>query len=242
MSAPSVAQAGRDVIWWDAAILPRVMAEHFDTVWLGARGYLRGAARGRGQAQFLEIEGRQLVLRHFARGGLIGRLVRDSFLRLGAGRSRAFREFHLLALMRDQGLPVPRPVAARYAPLGLVYRADLITERIAGAVPLAEALQGSVLPEGQWRDIGRVIARMHGLGVDHVDLNCRNILLDGAGGAWLIDFDRCRRRAGTTWAPGNLARLHRSLVKERGAQARFFWSDGDWAALIDGYRARPVSD
>ena len=59
-----------------------------------------------------------MVLRHFHRGGLVGRLNRDLYLRVGAPRCRAFREFDLLADMHVQGLPVPLPVAARYVPFG----------------------------------------------------------------------------------------------------------------------------
>jgi 3-deoxy-D-manno-octulosonic acid kinase len=38
----------------------------------------------------------------------------------------------LLAELQALGLPVPPPVAGRYRRSGLAYRAELITERLAG--------------------------------------------------------------------------------------------------------------
>jgi len=223
-------------IWWAPDVLPDIRPEMFDTGWLARQGYLRGTATGRGETYFLEIDGRALVLRHFRRGGLIGRLVLASYLRLGARRSRPFLEYHLLEWMHGEGLRVPRPVAARYAPSGPIYRAQLMTERIPGATPLADCLREADLPAQVWLSIGQTLRRLHALGVDHVDLNCRNILLDAEAGVWLIDFDRCRRRAPGRWAEGNLARLERSLVKEAGKQPVFFHSQAGWASLMRGYR------
>jgi 3-deoxy-D-manno-octulosonic acid kinase len=237
MAGPTVIQHSGQVIWHDARILPVVTPDFFDAGWHAARGSLRGAARGRGQSHFLHWGATDLVLRRFRRGGLIGKVNADCYLRLGAMRSRACREYHLLDWMRRAGLPVPRPVAARYAPFGLCYRADLVTERIPDARPLAEILQERALPPAVWSDIGAVIRRMHDAGVDHVDLNCRNILLDGGDAPWLIDFDRCRRRATGSWTGGNLSRLRRSLEKEARMQPGLRWSDADWTALLQGYGA-----
>lgn len=225
------------VIWWAADMLEAIRPEIFDPAWLARQGVLRGAALGRGQSHFLELEGRALVLRQFRRGGLVGRVIADAYLRLGARRSRPYREFRLLEWMHAEGLSVPRPVAARYAPSGLIYRAQLITERIPDAVPLADRLRDGVLAPEVWRAIGGTVRQMHRLGVDHVDLNCRNILLDAAAGVWLIDFDRCRRRADGGWTAANLARLRRSLVKEAGRRAVHFDAERDWTAFLDGYQA-----
>ena len=61
--------------------------------------------------------------------------------------------------------------------------------------------------------VGGMIRRFHQAGLDHVDLNARNILVDPSGAPWLIDLDRCRLRAAGEWQEGNLARLERSLGK-----------------------------
>ena len=223
------------VILYDPRILPQITPRIFDVQWLRRHGHLTGSAPGRGQAQFLRFMGHDLVLRPYRRGGMMGRFNTEFYLRLGAGRSRAFREFRLLDWMQSQGLSVPRPVAARYATLGPLYRADLMTERIAGARPLADLLHDATLPGAIWGQIGQCIGQMHALGVDHTDLNCRNILLDGQHKVWLIDFDKCRRRKIGVWKEGNLARLRRSLDKETTARPNLHFSDADWSALMAGY-------
>ena len=242
MQATAVRQIDGQLIRYDPDAIPEIAPAFFDPAWHAARGSLTGTAAGRGLACFLDWNGHQLVLRPFRRGGLVGRVIRDRYLRAGADRSRAFREYDLLAWMRAAGLPVPRPVAARHAPKGLFYRADLVTERIPDTQPLADVLATRALPPRTWADIGAAIARMHALGGDHTELNARNILLDGALHPWLIDFDKCRRRdAGSRvpggWRAANLQRLKRSLVKERARMPGLHWAEGDWAALEGGYHA-----
>ncbi|MCB5412314.1 3-deoxy-D-manno-octulosonic acid kinase [Pseudogemmobacter faecipullorum] len=224
-------------LWFDDQLLQAAEPRLFDLAWLQAEGHLSGSSAGRNQAWFLCYRGLDLVWRHFWRGGLIGRINPDLYLRLPAEQSRAVLEFRLLDWMRGEGLPVPRPVLARYQPAGLFYRADLITERIPAARTLAEILAGGAIAPQLWAEIGAVIAQMHGKGVHHSDLNCRNILLDAADKVWLIDFDKCERRPAGPWAAENLARLHRSLLKEQGKVPGLHWGEADWQALKLGYTA-----
>lgn len=223
------------VIWYDADVLDSVESELFEPEWLRDKGSLRGSAQGRNEAYFLHYSGHDLVLRQFRRGGLVGKFNRDRYICTGVGKGRAMREFALLAWMRRKGLPVPRPIAARHRSSGLFCRADLITERVPGARSLAEVLQERALPERDWIAIGSVIRQLHSFGVNHADLNCRNILLDAGGQAWLIDFDKCDRRARNGWMKRNLARLRRSIEKEKRKHKRFNWADADWSALMSGY-------
>lgn len=228
-------RANAQVIWYDSRFLPQITPQVFDPQWQRSQGHLKGTAPGRGEAYFLRIMGHDLVHRPCRRGGLIGRFNTRLYLRLGARHSRAFREYRLLEWMHAQGLSVPRPVAARYAPFGLFYRADLITERIPGAQSLADTLRRTALTLEIWGQIGKHIRDMHELGIDHTDLNCRNILLDAQQKVWLIDFDKCRKRAAGGWRERNLARLRRSLDKEKLRQPGVSWSDADWSALLAGY-------
>ncbi len=71
---------------------------------------------------------------------------------------------------------------------GLRYRAAILMERIEGVRSLADRalVAGRARPGGD----GRLIARFHRAGLDHADLNAHNILFDGNGHGWLIDFDR----------------------------------------------------
>ncbi len=240
LMADAVQELVRDgaVIWYDGTAFDRFEPRLFDPDWLETEGLVTGSAPGRGSARFLRAEGLDMVLRHYMRGGLVARVSKDLFLRVSAAASRAMREFELLDWMRGQGLPVPRPLAARYDPSGAVYRADILMERIPDALPLDQLIGHAALGEDTWREIGAVIAAMHLLGVDHSDLNVRNILLDGAGAVWLIDFDKCRRNMPDGRGQANLDRLLRSFRKLQSQQPGVHWGEREWDLLLDGYRAR----
>jgi len=182
-------------------------------------------AGGRQAAWFVEGDGWQGVLRGYRRGGLVAKVSRDAYFWQGEARTRSFREYRLLAMMRERGLSVPAPLAAGYWRHGLTYRAAIIVERIPDVRPLAH-----LLDEPVWDAAAAAIAAMHRLGVWHADLNAFNILLDARGQAWLIDFDRGtaggvseqRRRA-------NLLRLRRSLEKVGGERGVALWERVDRA-------------
>ena len=146
----------------------------------------------------------------------------------------ATAEWRLLDLLTQRGLPVPKPVAARYQRSGVFYRCDLITQRIEDARPLSESLTQGVICEAMWRAVGAAVGALHRAGVDHADLNAHNILL-GKNTVSVIDFDRGRLRAPGAWALRNLQRLRRSLAKiSRGLPADRF-SALTWEWLIAGY-------
>jgi 3-deoxy-D-manno-octulosonic acid kinase len=206
-----------------------------------ARAFFEARAAGtgggaRGRAQFLDAGGLQLVRKHYHRGGLVARLVHDRYLWLGEARVRAFAEFRLLARLHAAGLPVPRPLAARYRREGLSYRCDLVTERIEGAVPLSERLRADALELAVWAAIGRTLRELHRARVDHADLNAHNILLDAGGRVSLVDFDRSRLRGIDGGGARNLARLERSLRKVAQALPDGRFTDAAWNALLAGYR------
>ena len=125
----------------------------------------------------------------------------------------------LTAALYEQGLPVPRPVACCVTRFGFTYEAALLTVRIPGARALASLLSADEADEALLRRVGAMIHRFHQAGLDHVDLNARNILVDEAGKPWLIDLDRCRLRPPGKWQAGNLQRLERSVVKFAPGQA-----------------------
>lgn len=178
------------------------------------RGLIVGEAPGRGSSLFLQATPtEQWVLRPYRRGGMVAKLSQKRYLWTGRERTRAFRELRLTAALFEQGLPVPRPVASSVTCYGLTYEAALITVRIAGARALAELLTQGVADETLLQRVGNMIKRFHQAGLDHVDLNARNILVDEKGKPWLIDLDRCRLRPVGKWQADNLARLERSIAK-----------------------------
>ena len=190
----------------------------------------------RGNALFFNYKDIQLTLKHYYRGGFIGRLVRDTYACLPGGTPRMLAEFKLLRKLRKQNLPVPVPVAARCMRSGLLrYRGDLITMRIPGAVTLSQHLNSQSLGVSQWRRIGEMLARFHAANVYHADLNATNILLDRNQQPWLIDFDKSGIRADGDWKLSNLKRLRRSLDKLRRNTPGMHFREDDWRALLEGY-------
>jgi 3-deoxy-D-manno-octulosonic acid kinase len=217
----------------------------FDPGFWAARGELVEVTGGRGSAWFVAAGG-AWVLRHSRRGGFIARLSQDGYFWAGESAVRSFAEFRLLAELVSRGLPVPAPIAARYVRRGLLYRCDLITERIPGARPLGAVLALAALDERGWRDVGTALARLHAAGADHADLNAHNILLDGAGRVSVIDFDRGKLRKPSSprhpagWATRNLSRLQRSLTKISHRLPPERCSAAAWQWLLAGYsEARP---
>jgi 3-deoxy-D-manno-octulosonic acid kinase len=196
-------------------------------------GGLRSA--GRGNTMIVRGDQGEFVLRHFLRGGLIGRLVSDSYLWLGEEATRPFSEWRLLAELRDMELPVPKPVAARYVRRGLTYRADMLTALIPDVMPLSQRIAERRCVEDFWQKLGSGIAHFHKAGVFHADLNAYNVQLDKNDKLWLIDFDRGRLRQPGSWQQKNLARLRRSLQKIKRLDPVLQFSEANWDALLEGY-------
>ena len=216
---------------------PQITPQWFDPRWWQEKGAVAGQAKGRGTTLFLDVDGDALVLRHYRRGGLPGKLLDDQYVFGGLEATRPFKELRLLSAMCDQGLNVPRPVAAHVQRSGLVYRGDLITAMIPESQDLHAVLCRQPLPEDRWFATGVAVARMHRAGVYHHDLNVRNVMIDSREEIWIIDFDRCDFRAGDKWKTRNVARFLRSLVKEKNKHAGFHWQQSDWNAFLEGLQS-----
>ena len=129
-----------------------------------------------------------VVIKHYKRGGLLGRVIRRNYIRLGKSRSRL--EFELLQKARKLGINVPEPLA--FASRGLlIYRAWLVTGEIESALPLAslssedEKRTRRVMPA-----VIEQISRLIENGLMHVDLHPGNVLVDGWDRIFLLDFDK----------------------------------------------------
>lgn len=235
MSSVKQCRAGSHHWLMDTEILPDCGPAHFDIgFW---HGNITGQSHGRGTTYFVSHQEHRLVLRHYRRGGLVGKLIHDQYIYHGLETTRPFREFRLLLWMREQGLPVPRPVAAYVQLDGLIYRGDLLQEQIAGAQDLHQILCHQGLPKEQWFAVGQTIAALHHKQVYHHDLNIHNLMQDNQGKIWLIDFDRCEQRSGQQWKEANLDRLHRSLSKEYQQHSQYQYHPDNFDQLLRGYRA-----
>lgn len=223
---------GKQIILYDPSLTPQITSCWFDPDHWQQQDQLLGTGSGRGDSWFLNSPAGELVLRHYRRGGLIGKLISDHYLWSGLKRSRPWQELAVQTQLAAQGLPVPNPVGARIQCDGLTYRADLLTHRLEGVTPLADLLSTHQVDANLMQHVGQMIARFHQAGLDHVDLNARNILIDEQQTPWLIDFDRCRITApNPKTARRNLQRLGRSLQKFSPDQAQT-WLE----AIIAGHR------
>ncbi len=183
---------------------------------------------------FIKLQSTIAALRHYHRGGLFGKIVRDQYLFLSLERTRSYAEFTLLQKLRGAGVNVPRPIAARVEQTGLFYRADLLSEKISEASDLVDKLQIERLSGDNYKKIGLEIRKMHDVGVNHTDLNIHNILLDSEGKVWIIDFDKCKQQSGQKWKESNLNRLLRSFNKEK-LKNNIHWNEEEFTSLLNGY-------
>ncbi len=220
-----ISRKGSTVILTNPALSENAAGdEWFDPTYWSSRQQLSGSASGRGAVAFFEHNNERWALRHYQRGGLVGRFNRDRYLFTGHSRVRAVREFELLRKLIDIGLPTAAPLAARYRRSGAWYRADLITRFVPHRWTLAQYLQ-QVLAESdadtaKTREalkevlsrVGATVGRFQAAGVCHADLNCHNVLL-ADGGTHIIDLDRGTLQTPGPWQQRTVARLKRSALK-----------------------------
>jgi 3-deoxy-D-manno-octulosonic acid kinase len=240
MIEAQVQSTANGAIVFDRALGVVPDATWFERAHWAALGRSDAQSGGRGGVAFVETPVGACALRHYHRGGLMARVSADRYLWGGARRTRAFREFHLLARLANAGLPVSAPIAARYVREGFYYRADLLTRRVAPARTLAERLASASLNAALAQAIGRTIARFHAANIWHADLNAHNILIDEGTAesdhaVWIIDFDRGReRKPKLAWQQANLKRLRRSLDK-LGARRSVDFDARFWHPLLTAY-------
>ena len=233
----------------------QILINNFDTEMLSPSYWqqnnaVTGSAQGRGTTWFVKYKDNgntqhEWVLRHYYRGGLIGKIIKDSYWFSGVEKTRAACEFALLRHMNTLRLPAPEPIAYRVMQHGFHYRADLLSSRIQGAQDLVAILREKAITDDVWHDIGATIKRFHHHGIYHHDLNSHNILLDDKNQVFLIDFDRGELRTNpvnTTWKQANMARLQRSFLKELNKFAQFNYTEKNWQALINGYHDTNILD
>jgi len=233
----TVQKTASGAILYDRQVIREISEERFAAAgWLHAEpvsGALRAA--GRGSTMFVGNVPRQFVLRHYMRGGLIGKVVRDSYVWTGEDESRPFAEWRMLAKMADSGLRVPRPAAARYCRRGPLYSADIITVRIPNVVSLSAYIADKPLAPQFWQSLGAAVLHFHDKGVYHADMNAYNLQIDNDGDLWMLDFDRGRLLQPGPWQQKTLSRLHRSLHKVVSLDPKLHFRQQNWEQFLEGY-------
>jgi len=224
---------------YDANRIEHFYPEMLDSTYWQKNNAVLGSAQGRGTTWFVQYQKQQWVLRHYYRGGLIGKMNKDYYCFTGQQATRAAREFELLKTLQQLNLPAPNPIAYRVIRKGFLYQADLLSERIVEAEDLVAKLSTSTISDLLWRKIGETIRSFHHHGIYHHDLNAHNILIDKQNKIWLIDFDRGeQRKVASHWQQANMTRLLRSFNKELQRLENFNWHQSNWVDLMSGYEGQ----
>ena len=218
----------------------RFSDQDFELDYWRDRADSQALAGGRGASQKIIIDDAQYVLRHYLRGGLVAKLLKDQYLWTGLKRTRPFQENEIVELASAHKLPVAPVAAFRVERSGLYYRAAIITAFIENRGTLAEVLTRSALDAIHWRELGLLIRRLHQAGIYHADLNANNILLGENNAFYLIDFDKAQRMpTDSDRGEQNVQRLKRSLDKialqRQQSSQLFYFREADWARLMVAY-------
>ncbi len=198
---------------------------------------------GRAALQTVALpEGGHALVRSCRHGGLLRRITRHWFV---SRPPRPFAELAVTAAARERGLATAEVLAALVARgIGPWYRGWLVTRELTGARDLWAALPGQRSGAGTEMVlslVGRTLRLMHTLGIDHADLNLRNILVrddEPFPRIYIIDFDKARLFPGAVpdaRAQRNLRRLLRSVNKLDPQRRRV--RPGDWNRLMAAYRS-----
>lgn len=208
----------------DTDLSTEIGDEWFNVDWLSQNNLITGHATGRATAYFVQHFSHNLVLRHYMRGGLMAQFSKDKYLWTGLKNSRPWKEWNLTNSLYQQGLPVPRPIAAQVIRNGIFYQGNILTQKIAHSHSFHEIITSGRQSEELNYKIGGTIRKFHDINLYHSDLNVNNILISNTNDIFLIDFDKCRYRNGDKWKDNNLDRLNRSITK---TESQILMSDND---------------
>lgn len=203
------------------------------------------AMEGRGPVPVVPAPDGRWAVRHYFRGGAMGPILEDRYLRVG--EPRPISEARWAREVERRGVPTPEVVAGAVYPAGLFYRGDLVTAYVPDSRDLA-AILFEEDEDARWTGAraraltlaGHLVVRTAEARVFHPDLNARNILLahrEGGLTVLLLDLDRCRLDvAGPDLVAGQMTRrLERSLRKFERKTGRSLGED-EWEVLREAVR------
>ncbi|MEW6377000.1 MAG: lipopolysaccharide kinase InaA family protein [Thermodesulfobacteriota bacterium] len=165
-------------------------------------------------------DGKRMVLRQYAHGGLLRSLNRNLYL-FG---SRSFRELVLTEEIRSRGIPTVHPIGAIhrlvFPPFYQAYFLSLEVPRAMNLIQYLQETGSQPLSENLFhkrkiiRSAGSLLRQFHRAGFFHGDLQLKNFLV-ADDQLFLIDFDRSYRKQALTLRERmkNLLRLNRSVEK-----------------------------
>ena len=196
-------------------------------------------AGGRGSSFLYTTDhNEKLVYRHYMRGGLVGRFIKDLFFLWAKDSHRAYNEMLLLDFMQSKALPVPKALISRERRYFCFIKQDLIQEQIDRTQNLCQILSVRSLSKRNYEDIVKTIIRLYKANVVHTDLNIKNILIDDKDMVYIIDFDKCfiKNNIDKNDLNNMFMRLLRSFDKEHNLHMNNFYYDKDmFKSLVLSY-------
>jgi len=226
-------------------VKPDFSRDYFNDEWLAQANAVVGvASAGRGNTQLLSLDGEDLVLRHYKRGGYASKLSEDQYLWTGSDTARPFHELSILAHLVELQLPVPKPYAAEVVRNGASYSGSLLTYRIPG-ITLAEAFSNEQMTPDLWHRVGSTIKLFLEEGICHADLNAHNVMIRpdltpvSVKSVALLDFDRASLKDPnqTDWQHKIMSRLQRSLLKIASKNQSGLLEIA-WQTVLDGVQGK----
>jgi len=204
--------------------------------------FARAPRRGRGHTPTIPVRpDLAMVLRRYRHGGLLAGLTRSLFI----GPGRALDELRVTARAEASGAPVPRVLCLILWPvIGPFWSAVIGTREERHADDLLTRFQSEPGERERQRlaaATGTAVGRLHRAGVEHRDLQLRNLVVSGGdpGRIVVLDLDRAVFHLGGRMPVAkrahNLGRLARSAVKAG------LWGNEigrrEVAAFVHGYTA-----
>ena len=198
----------------------------------GIKGPLgkRSSLNGRSPIRIIEPD---MAVRTLMHGGLFRHITGKNFL----SPARTIRELKVSAYLASKAIPTPEILAVRLLKKGLFYHIEVVSRLVPESTDLLTYLEAPRDDSMEMlENAGRLIRRVHSIGVYHADLHIKNLLLDGSKNLWLLDLDKAYQ---FDTLPGflrwiNVKRFIRSLKKWLG-KGRIHLSDAWEGSFMKGY-------
>ncbi len=166
---------------------------------------------GRATPDFVYIRGLgKVLIKHYIRGGITGKLIKKTYIKLNEARSEA--EYRHFINASSLGIKTPNPVLFAFSG-NLVYRAWLVMNYIENPRSLIDIIESD---EGLSRSLIETVAyyirKLIGKNIHHVDLHPGNVIIGENNEVYLIDFDKAQI-CNTKLKEKYLKRWRRAVVK-----------------------------
>ncbi|MFB3851528.1 MAG: lipopolysaccharide kinase InaA family protein [Acidobacteriota bacterium] len=193
---------------------------------------------GRGTSKLIEYKGKNYILKKESRGGLFSSFLPRDFFRLQS----FFKEVEISKVMEKEGLTIP--IFLRFGlKHNILWKIYTLTPYIVECLSLKDIALKDNLEREKVFLAGKIIAKMHKIGIFHSDLNLGNIIFD-RDKAFLIDFKNSYiydSPLNKTLSKKNILRVLRSYLKET-ARVKKELNKDFLKALLDGYSSENKED